>query len=295
MDQPVVGRTEQRMAGAWPEAGAIDQRLRMLDPKADRERLGVEVNATRVQHLEGVAGAVAGRENDVLGGDRFGRRAGRDREAAQGAGFDLEIDDPAAEPDLAAEALDLGAHLLDHADQAEGADVRLGDEADLFRRAGADEFVEHLAREMARIADLAPELAVGERAGAAFAELHVRFGVEHAAAPQAPGVLGALAYRAAALENERLEAHLGQDEGGEDAARAEADDDRPRPSAGREVGRRLRDQAIAGVGGGPDVAVAGVPREHGVGAHDVAVDGVDEDDRRLLARVVAAPEDREVA
>ena len=99
------------------------------------------------------------------------------------------------EPDLAAEPLDLGAHRLDDADQAEGADVRLGDPGDLLRRAGADELVEHLARQVARIGDLPPELAVGERAGAAFAELDVRFRVEDAAPPQAPGVAGPLAHR----------------------------------------------------------------------------------------------------
>ena len=141
--------------------------------------------------------------------------------------------------------------------------MRLGDEADLLGRAGADELVDHLAREVARIADLAPELAVGERPGAAFAELHVRLGVEHAAAPQAPGVLGALAHGAAALEDERAQAHLGEHERGEDAARAEADDDRPRPAAAREVGRRCATGGDSACRARPDVGVAGVPREHG--------------------------------
>jgi len=45
-------------------------------------------------------------------------------------------------------------------DQAERADMRLGDEQDLLGRAGLDEFAEHLARQMARVADLAPQLAV---------------------------------------------------------------------------------------------------------------------------------------
>src|SRR6185369_283447 len=99
------------------------------------------------------------------------------------------------------EATDLGAHLLHHAHQAEGADVRLGDPGDLLGRAGLDELLDHLAREMARVADLAPELTVGERAGAALAELDVRFGIEHAAPPQAPGVAGALAHRPPALED----------------------------------------------------------------------------------------------
>jgi hypothetical protein len=55
---------------------------------------------------------------------------------------------------------------------------------------------------VARVADLAPELAVAEGAGAAFAELHVRLGVQHFLAPQAPGVLGALAHGLAALQHD---------------------------------------------------------------------------------------------
>src|SRR6185503_4455809 len=98
-----------------------------------------------------------------------------------------------------------------------------------------------------RIADLAPELAVGERAGAAFAELHVRFRVEDAAPPQPPGVLRSLADGAAALEDDRAQAHLRQNERREDAARPEADDERPRRSARCEVGGRARHEAIAHV------------------------------------------------
>ena len=232
--QLVVGGAEQRMAGVLlAEPGAIDHALRMLDAKADRERLGLHRHAALVQHGEGVAGAVAEGEHDLVGaqllGACFGACAARDRQAANPAGLDPQVDDARAEADLAAEALDLGAHLLDHADQPEGADVRLGDVGDLLGRAGLDELLDHLAREMARVADLAPELAVGKGAGAALAELDVRFGIEHAAPPQAPGVAGALAHGAAALEDDRAEAHLRQQQGGEESAGPEADDHRPRP------------------------------------------------------------------
>src|SRR5204862_6327876 len=120
---------------------------------------------------------------------RFARIRLHDGEAAHRAGLDAQIDDARAEADLAAEPLDLVAHAFDHADQPERADVRLGDEADLLGRAGADELVDDLACQVARVADLAPQLSVGKGAGAAFAELHVRFGIEDAAPPEAPGVL----------------------------------------------------------------------------------------------------------
>ena len=133
-------------------------------------------------------------------------------------------------------------------DQPEGADVRLGDVQDLSGAPALTNSVEHLARQVARVADLAPQLAVGEGAGAAFAELHVRLGVEHALAPQAPGVLGALAHRLAALQHDRPQAHLRQHQRGEDAAGAEADDHRARPRRGEKSAGACADEAVARVG-----------------------------------------------
>jgi hypothetical protein len=151
-----------------------------------------------------------------------------------------QVGDVLLETNLAPQRHDLGAHLLDHADQAEGADVRLADVQDLFGRAGLDELGEHLAGQVTRVGDLAPELAVGEGAGAALAKLHVGLGVQLALAPQAPGVLGALAHRLAALQHDRAQAHLRQDQRGEDAAGAEADDDRAQWHRARgEVRRRV--------------------------------------------------------
>ncbi len=62
--------------------------------------------------------------------------------------------------------------------------MRFGE--NVFRRAGLHELGQHLATQMPRILDLAVEFAVAERARAAFAELHVRFRIEHRLAPQAP-------------------------------------------------------------------------------------------------------------
>ena len=65
--------------------------------------------------------------------------AARQGQAAHATGFvrpglDLDIGHPLLEAYLAAQRLDLRAHLLDHADQPKGADVRLGDIQDLFGR-----------------------------------------------------------------------------------------------------------------------------------------------------------------
>src|ERR1019366_4852503 len=174
-------------------------------------------------------------------------------EAAQASRFDVHVDEARAEADLAAEAFDAGAHLLDHAHQAKGADVRLGDVGDLGRRAGLDELVEYLACEVARVTDLAPELAVGKGAGAAFAELHVRLRIEDAAPPEPPGVFRSFAHRLAALEHEWPKAHLRQAEAGEKAAGAEADDDGPWCRA---PAHRAGDEAVGHVGCRPQMRIA---------------------------------------
>jgi hypothetical protein len=129
MHQLVICRTEQRVAGVDAETRLIDQRLRVLDAKADREGLGLHADAGPVQHLEGVAGAVTERQNDLIGAQFLAGRASRRAPAA----FDLQAGHPLLETDLAAEPFDLVAHVLDHADQPESADVRFADVEDLRR------------------------------------------------------------------------------------------------------------------------------------------------------------------
>ena len=126
--------------------------------------------------------------------------------------------------------------------------MRLADEQNLFRRAGLDELRQHLARQVAWVADLAPQLAVAEGASAAFAELHIRFWVEHALAPQAPGVLGAFAHLATAFQHDRAQAQLRKHQRRKQAEGAKADDQRSRPLCGVEVSRRMADKAVTRVG-----------------------------------------------
>ncbi len=103
--------------------------------------------------------------------------------AVQLAVFDQHVGHPLLEAHFTAEGDDLLTHIFHHAGQAEGADMRLADVEDLFRRTGLDELVQHFAAVELRVFDLAVQLAVGKRPGAAFTELHVGLGVEHAFAP----------------------------------------------------------------------------------------------------------------
>jgi hypothetical protein len=203
--------------------------------------------------------------------------------------LDQHVGDALLEADLAAQLLDLVAHGLDHADQSESADVRLRDVEDFLRRARLDELGQHLAAEMARILDLAVELAVGKRPCPALAELHVGFRVEHVLAPQAPGVLGALAHRLAALQYDRPETHLRQYQRGEDPARAETDDDR----AFRQMLGGVPDEVIFHVGRRREVTVVAEFLQQRRLAFHFDVDRVDQQQRMLFARIVAALEDAE--
>ena len=109
--------------------------------------------------------------------------------------------------------------------------MRLGDVEDLVRRAGLDELVEHLARRWRGSLIWLYSLPSENVPAPPSPNCTFDSGSSTPLAPEAPGVLGALAHHLAALEDERPEAHLRQDQRGEQAARAEADDDRPRPAA----------------------------------------------------------------
>ena len=162
--------------------------------------------------------------------------------------------------------------------------MRLGQ--DFGRRARLDEFGQHLAVEVARILDPAVELAVGKGARAALAKLDVRFGVEHAAPPQIPRILGALAHHLAAIEDDRAEPHLREDQSDEQTARPRADDD-----GALDPLRRLGDQFIAGVRCLLDIAVLAKAREHRALVLHIDVDRIDELDVGLVARIMRAPRD----
>ena len=226
-----------------------------------------------MQHREGVARAVAGGEDDVLGVDLLrcspvARRIAR-RDAStttpRTAPPSMRRSTTRAPKRTSPPSRSIScAHPLDHADQAEGADVRLGDVADLLGRAGADELVDHLARQVARVADLAPELAVGEGAGAALAELHVRFRIEDAAPPQAPGVLACARARPC-----RARGRSAAGPSAPAAARQKMPHG-PKPTttgrgaaAGGEVGRRLGDRGGSAVSGaGRTCGSPAMAREH---------------------------------
>jgi hypothetical protein len=136
----------------------------------------------------------------------------------------VDVGDAALVADFAAELGDGGAQVLDDFGEAVGADVGFVDVEDFGGGSGLDEFGEDFAALAIAVFDATVEFAVGEGACSAFAILGVGFGVEFGFAPEAEGVAGAIDDGFAAFEEDGAEAHLGEDEGGEGAAGAVADD-----------------------------------------------------------------------
>ncbi len=150
------------------------------------------------------------RQHDMVRSDML---AARQHHAAHlPALVDIEVGHATPKAIRAAQSLDRLPQALDHRHQPEGADMRMRFGENVFRRACFSRTRQHLAPQMPRILDLAVELAVAERARAAFAELHVRFRIEHRFAPQPPGILGALAHHLAALQDDRPVSRLRQDQ-----------------------------------------------------------------------------------
>ncbi len=283
MYQLVIRSPQQFIARVLAETGGVDQRLRMFDAKADGKRLGFDVNAPPVDHLEGIARAVSDRQHQMISCNAL---AACEYHAAHSAIDDLDVIDPAFEADFATQLPDGFAHFFDHADQAKSTDMRVADIEDFLGSAGLDEFVQHFAAQMARILDLAIQLAVGKCPRAAFAELHVGLRVEHALTPQPEGVLCSFANCLAALQDQRSITHLGQQEAGKQAGWPHADHDRARSR----IFRRLGDKAVTGVRRSFDMRILCEFRQDCSFIAHFHIQRVGEQDGVRLARIHAALE-----
>ena len=144
VDQFVVGGPQH----GWP--AKAPKRARSISDWGCSMRAPMEnglasiMDAAPVQHGEGVAGAVADGQDDVVGVDLLA--AGQRQAADVAVGVQLDVLDARAEAVFAAQGLDLGADALDDGDQAEGADMGFAGGKDFFRRAGFDEFGQQFAR-----------------------------------------------------------------------------------------------------------------------------------------------------
>ena len=228
----VGGSAQRRVAGGRPVLGAVHVRLQVLDAHAHRKRLALERDAELAQKLEHAPGGVTACEHEPAA-----RKALLDEKAAllasleldgaharrRGAPRDLDAREPRAEAHLAAEVGDARADVVHDARQDVRADVGLGVPRDVLGRAGLDERVEHEAVQRALRAG--GELAVRERAGSSRAELDVALDVELARLVEARHGLAAVMGVVSALDEQRLEAGVGERQCAEESRAARAHDD----------------------------------------------------------------------
>ena len=289
MHQLVIRRAQNRIAGGGAEARYVDQRLRMLDAKADGKGLGLHIHTAINEHLKRVARTVADGEHHMIGGDTLAVFQHHTAHLSHAVltGFDLQIGNAVLKAVFPTQSSDGRAHILHHLHKAERADMRMRLGEDFRRRFGLYEFGEHLASQMARVFDLAVELAVGERTRSAFAKLYVGLGVENGFAPQSPGVLRPLPHDFAALQNDGPEPHLREQQRREQPARPRADDD----GAQSQMLRRAGGQPVVDVGRGFDVFVPGKAREHGGFVFYLHIQRINQQDVGFFACVMGAAED----
>ena len=112
--------------------------------------LGSTWTPALVEHLERVARAVPDRQHDVIGLEIIAAMEVQpaDVPLAFGVGRDIEPVDARPEAIFAAQPLDRLAQAFDHRHQPERADMRVRLGQDFGRRAGLDEFGQHLAVEI---------------------------------------------------------------------------------------------------------------------------------------------------
>ncbi len=215
------------MAGMMAVSGLIDGRLRLLDPHAQLERLGLDRDLAAQQHAVSIAGTVADREDRQVRGDIAGGR----REAAESAIGDVEVLHEASEADLAAERFDLATERSDHQGQPVGAEVRPMLVQD---RRTAVTFRQDLQNTM----DVGPgaargELAIAEGAGPPLPEQVIALGVHRPVLVEPAHVGDPILDGSAPLENQWSEPRLSQEVSGEQAGRARAHDHRSMPEWAR--------------------------------------------------------------
>src|SRR6218665_1006508 len=129
----------------------------MFGAKAYGERFGFYINATFMQHLKGIARAVANGQYDMASGQYF---TGGKMQRTNFPVFNFDIVHALAETDFTAQRFNAGTHGFNHGHQLEGADMRLAHIEDFFRCASLHELREYLAAMMLWVLDLAIEFAV---------------------------------------------------------------------------------------------------------------------------------------
>jgi hypothetical protein len=142
--QLVVGRAEQRVPACGAEAGAVDQRLRVFDAEADRERLGFDMTP-RSNSIWKVSRALWPTASTTWSGAISSPPASQDATDLAAVRSRSELLDLAAEADLAAQRSISARMFSTMLTQRKVPMCGLADVEDFLGRAGLDELGQHLA------------------------------------------------------------------------------------------------------------------------------------------------------
>ena len=255
----------------------------MLGPDAHGKGLCLEVHPLAVQGKKAVPGAVADGQHRHIAGQLLPIQL----QAPQAALRQQQALGPCLKTDAAAQSLHFPPHGHHDAFQQVGADVRFGCLKGLVGRAVLLQQPQHQLA--AVVSDARGELAVGISAGAALSELDVGLLAERSAPEKGLHIPVPQVHGPAPFQDHGAVAVFGQDQGGENARRAEAHDHRGRAqlfSSGRPGHDRRCAQLHVGIAAPADEGrlVPGQPQLHGADGFQPAVAQV----QRLL--VQAAPQ-----
>ena len=192
----VVGGPQKRLVLGLAVLVAIDLVLGLFDADAHLERLGLHRDARPVKQFVRVAGTVSDRQNNHARGNRA---AGSVHAADLPVGK-IEPFKPASKPIFAPQCIDLAAKVPDQHGQPIAAQMRPVLIADRGLAAALDHLLEDPVH--IRAAHPAGQLAIAERARAAFAKQVVVLAIERAAPVELADRGHALLHRLPSFQNE---------------------------------------------------------------------------------------------
>ena len=232
--QFVIGGSQFLVSGKIMINRTVDQALRMFDADADGKSFGRHRHPAAEEHFKRITRTVADRQHQ--GGNRlfvYAAAGVADFDSFQTVIVSQQIFQPVLKTVFAAERNNFGTNILHDLRQPIGAEVRLGQIQNLFRRACSRQLAKNFGR-VHILFDAGHQFAVGKSTGAAFAELNVGILLQTAAAPETFHVALPLGHRLAAFQHNRPGSRTSQSQSRKHAGRTAADNQRTgRKSRGR--------------------------------------------------------------
>jgi len=232
-EHDAIGRSGQISPPVLAVEPSIERGLLVLDPNADRCRLGLQRNAGIPQGAERVPSMVPSRKDDGIGLDPL---AGCQLERAERAIHDLEADHLRAEADLGAQVAEPTPQPRQNARQTVRADVGERIDQQVGARAKVPEFVQH--QPCMRRAGASVDLPVREGPCSALAKNHVAARVEPSLAPERRDVRLTDFHRRTPFQDQGCQASRSEVERRKEAAGSRPHDHRSATRAARSYPRR---------------------------------------------------------